>query len=170
MTTKRSAKKEINKEIESKENVKDIKAPEGNKLAGLVLYGEEEFLFWTPSEYREVYPEDRSKWPVFKIRSYNAEDESAIIELMISENVDSKNATMFFVSDPRTTRLIVKRCLVGVKNLRDVNDKEVKLETEDGLVSDKFISRLPFKLKNELKKVIMGSTEVTEEESASLKF
>jgi len=165
---KRSMKDEVNKELQKEKNVIDVGLPK--ELSGMVLYAEEEFKFWVPSEYKEVY-KDKSKWPVFKIRTFNAEDESALLQMMLENQVTGKNSAIkFFMSDPRAARIVVKRCLKGVKNLYDAKNKPVELILENDQVPDNFLSRVPFKLLNGLQKEIMGGSDPTPEEVTGLEF
>jgi len=169
MATKRSMKAEVNKTLEEKGNVKDVSIPK--ELAGLVMYGEEEFRFWVPEGFKKAYPKDKTKWPVFKIRNYNAGDEAAIMQAMLENNMTGKDdAIKFFMTDPRASRILVRRCLKGVKNLIDMNGKEVLLVLVNDEVPEDFLSRIPFKLLNEVQQNIMSGTMPSEEETTGLEF
>jgi len=165
---KRSAKAEINKKIEAEGNVKDVGLPRA--LAGMVLYGSEEFSFWVPDAYKKTYPDDRSQWPVFKVRNYNSDDEAVIVSVLLEKGMTEKETLKYFLTDPDNTKLLVKRCLKDVKNLKDGNGTVVKLELVDDEVPDSFLKRVPFKLLSELQRAIMNSSAPSAEDTSGLEF
>jgi len=165
---KKSAKAEIQAKIQKENKVIDVEIPKD--LAGLVFYGQEEFRYWTPEPFKMAYPKDKSKWPLFKIRNYNADDESLIIQKIIESNIDVKDVGRYFMTSPEAARLLVKRCLKDVKNLKDVNGKDVELKLVKNEVPDDILARIPFRLMNMLQTTIMAGAEPTEEETTSLGF
>lgn len=167
---KKSMKAEINEKLDQDPNTVDVKKPKVNNLAGLVVYGDTEYLYWTPEGYKAEYPDNPEKWPVFKYRSYNAEDEAVLVEIMLKQNVEPDNAIRYFLTDSQTKKIIIKRCLMDVINLKDANGKDVKIKRNKDGVSENFLKRLPMKLMTELQAAIINSSRLSDEEQASLGF
>jgi hypothetical protein len=132
----------------------------GGILPGKVIYA-------TPPVYKEVYPNQPDKWPVYKIKPSDGLD--------FNNDVDNQEIYQFIdgraVSIPGKLRIHkIKRCLKGWKNHRD-GDIEIPFPADaHGDITDEGIKALKPDLQNWLLSIISDSDAISKEESEGLKF
>lgn len=137
------------------------------ELRGFTGILPEKFVFATPPIFKEAYPKEPEKWPVYKFKPSDGKD--------FNDDVDNPNIYRWengraipYSGKFRVHK--IKRGLKGAKNHR-AGDTEIPFTTDaDGNVSDDFIRSLKPDLQNWMLGVISDSEAVSEEESEALKF
>lgn len=145
-------------------------APKRDPLEVLKGFGgilPNKLIYATPPIYKEVYPKDTSKWPVYKIKPSDGLD----------FNGDVDNRDIYEIVDGRARPVSgklrihkLKRGLKGWKTHRD-GDAEIPFPCdENGVITDDGIRALKPDLQNWLLDLIADSDAVSKEESEGLKF
>lgn len=145
-------------------------APKRDPLEVLKGFGgilPNKIIFATPPIYKEVYPNDPSKWPVYKVKPSDGMDFNQSIDRDDWYRIEGKKV----IPIPGKVRIgILKSGVKGWKNHRD-GDVEIPFETdEDGNITDDCIRSLSPELQTWLLGMIADSNAVTKGESDGLKF
>ncbi len=140
---------------------------EKKKLKGFLGYTSEAYFLYTPKIYRQLFPEDKSKWPVFKLKGLNgiqvakAQDQAG----MYSVGSDQ----MQFTAGALRIKTLETNIL-GWKNLYDGEDKEIIFKANGEKVHILCLEKLPAPLQIELHEVINERSVLTHEELEGLEF
>lgn len=125
------------------------------------------FIYATPPIYKEVYPNDPSRWAVFKIKPADGLD--------FNEDVD--NDSLYRVVDGKVLAIAGKvrslKLKKGIKGWKGFKDGDLSipfLSDADGNLTDEGLRCLKPDLQNWLLSVISDSDQVTPSESEGLKF
>lgn len=148
----------------------DKTAPKRDPLEVLKGFGgilPNKVLFATPPIYKEVYPNQPDKWPVFKVKPSDGLD--------FNQDVDNPDLYKLVdgraISVPGKLRLFkIKRSLKGWKNFKDGNEEIPFKADEAGDANEETIRALKPDLQNWLLSIIADSDSVSKEESDGLKF
>jgi hypothetical protein len=148
----------------------DKTAPKRDPLEVLKGFGgvlPNKFIFATPPIYKEVYPNDRSKWPVFKVKPSDGLDFNHSIDRDDwYKLVDGK-----VIPIPGKVRMDkLKAGVKGWTNFKDGEEEIPFVPDTDGNLSDDGIRALKPELQGWLLGLIAGAESVSKEESDGLKF
>lgn len=118
---------------------------------------------WCCSEDRKLDKrEDRTYWMIGSI------DEAGLVEINNQVSIRMNADNTFSMSAGTRVHLYVKRGLRGLQegsHFRDENGNDVQFETdEDGLVSDDYLSHIPWEVKQEMCEAIIGGLKLDEDE------
>jgi hypothetical protein len=164
----------------------DFSEQEKSELSGYFGILPEVSRLWVPEIYRKKIS-DKSKWPVFIVRTYTGVDQMFETDFLSTIQMEKMqiNAGNFSEEElakklsfakPSSTDLIqyrLQRCVAGCKNFFDQNGDEVIFTSEnssDGkkIASRSFLERLPYVIQMELFSVITKSLVLSEEEKMGL--
>jgi len=188
--TKRSRKAEVNEQLEKENEVIDVN-PEESKMRALKGYFgmvPRSIVYYTPDKVKEILPKEQ--WPVFKYKPLSNEDNLRLLDFFeenkILDGIDlkkfknlskdklakelvNKKTNNLFYNSYKTSKFVVKRCLVGWVNFRDMEDNEIKFTTDgEGLISEDCLERLPIPLTRDLYTAILANSKLSEEEKTGL--
>lgn len=145
-------------------------APKRDPLEILKGFGgilPKKFIFATPPIYREVYPNQPEKWPVFKVKPADGLDFNHAIDRQDWYRVEN-GQILPIPGKVRVDKL--KQGVKGWKNFRDGDEEIPFIADADGNLTDEGIRSLKPELQAWLLGLINDSSAVTKEESDGLKF
>lgn len=138
------------------------------RLQGFIGLLPDEPLFATPPIYKEVYPDDPTKWPKFKFRPTDG--------LEFNQDVDDESLYKIvegraIAIQGRFRMLRMKRGLLDWTNLKDQFGRDIPCPKDaDGRITDDAIRAMKPDLQEWVLGVISDASGVTKEESDGLKF
>lgn len=133
-------------------------------LEGYLGFTPSEPFFFTPDIFKAVIA--REAWPVFKLLPIDGKIQAAIDSQI--GYLDS--AGNYFANMGNVRFALLRSCIKGWRNVRDVNGVEIAFESTGDEVTDKVLRLLPARLQQDLEKAIRSKMQLTEEESLGLKF
>ena len=155
-----------------KEEVKDLQAlkPVLDDLTGFIGIRPDRAVFVTPRAFKNKFPNDRSQWPVFKIKAMDG--------LELNQQIDDDSLYAWseqikrYVIQPGLFRMSrLRASLLGWRNFKDADGAEIPFQKgEDGKITDDAIRCLPMPLQIWLTNEIEAAASVTPEEREGLKF
>lgn len=140
---------------------------EMEKLRGFLGFSSEDFFLYTPKKYRELFPTEKEKWPVFKLRGLNgvqvakAQDEAGTYS-------PSKDTMSFNTGGQRIK--VLESNILGWKNLYGMDGKEIVFKSNGAKVHILCIEKLPAPLQIELHECINERSYLSYEELEGLEF
>jgi len=153
--------------MDLKEENRIFSPEEIQKLKGYMGFSSEDSFLYTPKIYRAVFPENKDKWPVFKLRGLNgyqvakAQDDVGVY----SPGTDK----MQFNTGAQRIKTIESNVL-GWKNLFGMDGKEILFKQNGQKVHIQCIEKLPAPLQMELHEAINERSYLNHEELEGLEF
>ena len=161
---------ETDKEAQPEE--KRVFAEEQARLAmlqGFVGLIPGRFKFVTPPAFKDAYPDQREKWPVFKLRQSDGLDFNQELDTESLYHFDeAKQKPVLNRGAFRLARL--RACVAGWKNFRDDEGNEVEYRWSAGGLADDCIRAMKPELQTWLLAQLDQLDGISKEESDALKF
>lgn len=142
-----------------------------SKLTGFLGILPGKFIFVVPEIYKTIYPDDQSKWPVFKIKPIDGIEFNQGLDNGDMMEVDWEKKKIQ-INRGKYKIQTLKNCLKGWKNFKQDPESESEIAfigDEHGAI-DEDIRVLPPSLQDELLKACDGVNKLTMEEEEGLKF
>ena len=154
------------------EEVKDLQKRQKaiEELRGFVGITPDRVVFATPEAFKIAYPNDRGKWPVFKIKPMDGLDFNAEIDDEALYRWD-KELRRYLVISGAFRMARIRRCVLDWRNYMGPDGKEVPCQKgEDGKITEAAVRSLSGPTQLWLMEQIDAAASVTPEESDGLKF
>ena len=133
---------------------------QADKLKKFLPFTATDFLY-VPEAFREAYPDDKDKWPVFTLKPKTG-IQVAYLEDEMTVGADQQIHV-------NTGSIRIKTLETGIVNIKNWGDVKFKRDDITKKIDMKIISMMPADLQTELMNAITEKSELTEEELEGLK-
>lgn len=138
------------------------------KLKGFVGILPDKVVNHVPAVFREVYPDDKSKWPVYKIKPVDGIEFTRQLDDENNIEVDWDTKTLT-VNKGKYKESLVRRQVKGWDNHTDIDGTVIPYTEEAGQMSEACFRSLQAALIKDLEDAIDSASIVTKEESEGIK-